>query len=202
MARIIYGVQCTGHGHAMRALTVARKFPEHEFLFVSDGDGYELLQPRYPVVRCPNPESPVRQHRIRLIPAIISNLKLHPRRGSHIRSILEVMDRFQPDVAITDYEHFVPLASRRAGLPCVSLDHQHVVTCAVHDLPAVHQPGQVLMSLAIKLLFDQTQAHVITSFFQPPLKPKAKAWLFPPLLRQIVLEKSARSGEHVLAYYG
>ena len=45
------------------------------------------------------------------------------------------MERFQPDVTMSDYEYFVPRAARRAGLPCLSVDHQHVITACRHPVP-------------------------------------------------------------------
>ena len=55
MARILYGVHGIGHGHAMRALTLARHFPEHEFLFLSHDTGAAILGQEFPVEHCPNP---------------------------------------------------------------------------------------------------------------------------------------------------
>jgi hypothetical protein len=45
MAKILYGVHGTLHGHAMRALTIARHFSEHEFLFVTHDRGTAVLSP-------------------------------------------------------------------------------------------------------------------------------------------------------------
>ena len=48
MAKILYGVHGTLHGHAMRALTIARHFSEHEFLFVTHDRGTAVLKTRVP----------------------------------------------------------------------------------------------------------------------------------------------------------
>ena len=54
MARILYGVHGTGHGHAMRGLTVARALPQHEFLFIANDDAPSVLEREFPVKRLPN----------------------------------------------------------------------------------------------------------------------------------------------------
>jgi UDP:flavonoid glycosyltransferase YjiC (YdhE family) len=64
MARILYGVHGTGHGHAIRALTIARHFAQHEFLFISHGTGAAILGAEFPVEDCPNPETPIKAHRV------------------------------------------------------------------------------------------------------------------------------------------
>ena len=54
MARILYGVHGTGHGHAMRALTIARRLRSHDFLFVAADDAPSVLEGEFPVRRIPN----------------------------------------------------------------------------------------------------------------------------------------------------
>ena len=44
MARILYGVHGSQHGHAIRALTLARRFSEHEFLFVTSEEAAEMAK--------------------------------------------------------------------------------------------------------------------------------------------------------------
>jgi len=202
VARILYGVHGTGHGHAVRALTIARQFPEHEFLFVSDVDGAALLTPEYPLFRCPNPETPIRGHGLWTTAMVRSRLRIAVRKRRLIQELLAVMDVFQPDAALNDLEFFVPRASRLTGLPCLSLDHQHVVTACRHDLPRRKIPGFLGLSLSIRWNFNQATSYLITSFFQPPLRPGVCAVLAGPLLRKQVLDARPGEGEHVLAYHG
>ena len=64
MAKILYGVHGTAHGHAIRALTMARRFPEHEFLFVSHEAGPAILQGEYPVVDIPSLGTVFTRHQV------------------------------------------------------------------------------------------------------------------------------------------
>lgn len=202
MARILYGVHGTGHGHAVRALTIARHFPEHEFLFVSHGAGAAILQPEYPVVECPSLDTVIHQHRVKVAATISRTIQIWLRRRAILRQVLELMDRFQPEVALSDYEFFVPQAARGAGLPCLSLDHQHIITCCSHPLPWSQLPSYLATSWAVRFLFSQASHFLVTSFFRPPLKPKVAVKLVPPLLRESVLRRRPQDGEHVLAYQG
>jgi uncharacterized protein (TIGR00661 family) len=202
MAKIIYGVHGTGHGHAMRALTLARHFSEHEFLFLSHGDGAELLQGEHRVVNCPNPVTPVRLHQVDIPALIKGNTKVFLKRKQLLSRVLKELEDFKPDVALTDYEFFVPQASRLVGLPCLSLDHQHVITCCSHRIPVGQLYSYLATYQSIKRLFSNGSDHIVTSFFLPPLKKGEKTRLVPPLLRQSVLEVAPEAGEHVLAYHG
>ena len=203
MARILYGVHGTGHGHAMRALAVARHYPRHVFQFVSHGEGSALLRHEFPVVECPNPETPIRAHGVDSLRALRTVVKTRLQQSRRLRDLRDLMDRFQPDVAITDYEYFVPRAARLAGLPCVSLDHQHVVTFGRYPLPWRAWPGYVFTVGAIRGLFTCADEYLVTSFFQPETKPGAARVQFaPPLLRGQVFQHKAVEGDHVLAYQG
>lgn len=202
MARILYGVHGTGHGHAVRALTVARHFPQHEFLFVSHGTGAALLRQEYPVEECPGLVTVFRHHRVEVAATLHRNLKVLLQGRGLLRRILDILDRFQPEVAISDYEFFLPRACRRVGLPCLSLDHQHIVTCCRHPVPLKELPNYLMTYWPVKFLFSQASHYLVTSFYQPPLRLKARARLLAPLLRESVLGRQPRDGEHVVAYQG
>ncbi len=126
MAKILYGVHGTGHGHAVRALTLARHFAGSGTNSFSSATapGAAILRREFPVEDCPNPETPIRGHKVATAATIYSSLSVRSRSRTYIRQILELKERFQPDVTLSDYEYFVPRAARLAGLPCLSVDHQ------------------------------------------------------------------------------
>ena len=66
MARILYGVHGTQHGHAIRALILARRLAEqgHEFLFVSSEEGAGLLAREFRVERFENPGTRYKNQRL------------------------------------------------------------------------------------------------------------------------------------------
>ena len=202
MARIAYGVHGTGHGHAIRALTVARHYPEHEFLFVTHGDGSVILGNEFKVVECPNPVTPVRSHKVDIPVLVSENFRVFRKARRLIERAGGILDEFQPDAVLSDYEFFLPRACRRLGIPCLSLDHQHVVTECHHVIPWRQQYSYFSTYCAIRFLFSKASDYIVTSFFQPPLKKNVKARLVPPLLRDLVLGMTPETGRHVLAYHG
>ncbi|MFC1884975.1 glycosyltransferase family protein [Thermodesulfobacteriota bacterium] len=202
MARIAYGVHGTGHGHAMRALTVARHYPDHEFLLVTHGDGSAILGSEYRVVECPNPVTPVRFHKVDISALLHQNFKVFLKKKTFIERAVTIIEDFQPDAVISDYEFFLPRACRILGVPCLSLDHQHVVTACVHSVPWRQWYSYFSTYCAIKCLFSKCSDYIVTSFFRPPLRKNVKTRLVPPLLRESVIEVTPCSGEHVLAYHG
>jgi uncharacterized protein (TIGR00661 family) len=203
MAKILYGVHGTGHGHAIRALAVARHYPQHEFLFVSHGDAAALLRPEFRVEECPNPETPVRFHQVAIDSLIRANLRLWHRKARLLRGIEQLIRRFKPDVALTDYEFFVPLACRNTGVPCLSLDHQHIITTCSHRLPFSQLYSYFMTSCAIRFLFSSASHFLVTSFYRPDQHPgRSNATFVPPLFRESIIGKNPMDGDHVVAYQG
>lgn len=201
MARILYGVQGNGRGHAVRALTIARHYPQHEFLFVSHTDGIPLLGREFRVVECPNPELPVQAHRVATLDLTFRNLRFLFNRTSVLRRVLAIIDTFKPDIAITDYEHLVPIACKKTGIPCLSIDHQHIVTHWNHRVPLTQLPSYVGANLAARWLFSNASDFLVVSFFEPAAKcAERRAILVPPLLRESVIQRAPSHGKHILAY--
>jgi uncharacterized protein (TIGR00661 family) len=202
MARIIYGVHGTGHGHAIRALTVARHFAEHEFLFLSHGAGAAILRPEFQVLESPCLVTVVRQHQVDSLATASENLLILKQSRAILRGLREILDRFQPDLALTDYDFFLPRVCRRQGLPCLSLDHQHVICAGRHQVPWRQVPDYLLTKGIIDLLFSEAQAFLATSFFRPAESTASRVRVVPPLLRDQVLACQPGTGSHVVAYQG
>lgn len=204
MARILYGVHGTGHGHAVRALAVARHFGAHEFLFVSHGDGASILRAEgFQVGDIPNPETVVTGHRVRAWPTLASLLKLMTRRSRWDRAVQRLLDDFHPDLTMTDYEYFVPRVARRTGVPCVSLDHQHIVPLCAGIVPKSRAADFAVTAWSIRTLFSQASTHLVSSFFSPSQEPRdPDTQILPALLRETVLQAVPHAGDFVLAYQG
>ena len=200
MARILYGIHGTGHGHAMRGLTIARRLGRHEFLFVANDDAPRVLEPEFPVRRIPNLGTVFRNYQVDLGASVRRAVPLLWHRERYIREVLRIIDQFKPDVCMTDLEYFVPRAAERAGLPCLTLDHQHVITCCRHHLPPDMWWDTFLQGLTPRYLFRPTAHNLVVSFYQPPVLPRYHARVVPPILRQRVLDLQPRDDGHVLVY--
>lgn len=202
MARVLYGIHGTGHGHAMRGLTLARRLPEHDFLFVANDDAARVLEPEFRVHRLPNLGTVFRKYKVDLGATVARAVPLLLHRERYIGEALRLIDDFNPDVCMTDLEYFVPRAAERAGLPCLTLDHQHVITSCRHDLPANMRWDAFLQGLTPRWLFRPTDANLIISLYAPPLLPRyaATTRIAPPILRERVLGLAPRDEGHVLVY--
>lgn len=200
MARVLYGVMGDARGHVSRALTVAQEMPEHEFLFVGGGHVHAMEAEGYPVEDVPMASTLYRDNRVD-IPATVGHaLGVLADSGSTVRRVCEIIGHFDPDLILTDYEYFTPRAARRLGRPCVSVDHQHVLTHCVYEPPTRQRLSRLMTCAAIRFLYSSASDYLIISFFRPEPADPTTTTLTPPVIRAAVRTLVPSDGNHVLVY--
>lgn len=203
MAKILYGVMGNTYGHIMRTQALVDRMPEHEFYFVGGGRVPEALGGRFPLLEAPVLRTVHRQGRVSVAATIGQIARRIVELPRIIGSIRQVIETWQPDVAICDREFFLPYACQRAGLRCVSLDHSHVLKACRYPVPVSERVSWGLAMANDYLFFDRTRHHLIVSFFHPPLKTPRRGEtneLLPPVVRRAVTEVEPSAGDYVLVY--
>lgn len=200
MAKILYGVHGTGHGHAMRGLTIARALPQHEFLFIANDDAPSVLEGEYQLRHLPNLGTKFKDYKVDFPATIGKALPLLWRRKAYIKDLLKIIEDFKPDVCMTDLEFFVPRAARICSLPCLTLDHQHIISCCEHELPYNMRWDAFIQGLSPRFLFPPTDYNLLISFYAPPALPGFNVKIAPPILRDKLLKMKPSDAGHILVY--
>ncbi len=200
MARILYGVMGDARGHVSRALTIAQEMPEHEFLFLGGGRAHDLSAYGYRVEGLPMASTLYRNNRVDVAATALNALGVFLNRKKHVKRVSELIASFDPDLIISDYEYFTPLAALREGRLCVSLDHQHVLTHTRYEPPSEQRRSRFMTCGTIRALYSNCSRFVIISFFQPLPENPATTWVLPPLIRREVRNQKPTEGDHVLVY--
>ncbi|MDQ7782148.1 MAG: glycosyltransferase family protein [Desulfomonilaceae bacterium] len=200
MARILYGVMGDARGHVSRASTVTQDMKEHDFLFVGGGHVHDLEAEGFSVEDVPMASTLYRNNRVDVPSTVRHALGVFLNSGSVLRRVCQIIKHFDPDLILTDYEYFTPRAARRLGRPCVSLDHQHVLTHCTYEPPAGQRMSRMMTCGAIRRLYSSASDYLIVSFFRPaPIDP-ATTVVAPPVIRAAVRKQEAVQGDHVLVY--
>jgi uncharacterized protein (TIGR00661 family) len=187
-------------GHVSRALAVASRLAGHEFHFVGGGRAPEVLRGQYPVLEVPVAHTVYQNQRVSVTGTCGHLARCVASIPRVNRQILELIDRWQPVVAICDREFFLPHAARRARLPIFSLDHSHVLQVCRYRVPASQMISWALARLEDSLFFNNTRRNLVTSFFHPELKPNGQNELLPPVLRPAVREHRPTTGDYIFIY--
>ena len=203
MARILYSCCGEGQGHSSRVLTVSRALVAlgHEVKILASNKAFAVLNSRLPDVReIPGFTFVYRHNRVELIASFWGNLPLLRQRSRVIREIRELIETWQPHLAITDFEPFLPRAAKLSGLRCISLDHQGVIPHARPKLPLSQKIPALAARSVVRITSHCEAAQLATSFFYPDAPPGGNVEFFPPILREKVLRITPRDDSYVVVY--
>jgi uncharacterized protein (TIGR00661 family) len=204
MARIIYGVAGEGFGHSSRSHLIGQHLIDagHDVLFVASRKSLRYLRKHFADSvkeifglclvyenRNLSPFRTVTTNLSRFLKGRTTNAELFSR----------VLEPFEPDLVISDFEPFSAWWAWGQHVPFVSINHQHMLTHCDID----HDPGEWLSRLNAHVVtrchYFGAAAYVILNFFRAPVRHEA-AVLTPPVVRPVVHSFERTCGEHVLFY--
>ena len=203
MARIAYSCCGEGRGHSSRTLTVAEELRRrgHEVRVFASHVAYHVLAPKLPqVTEIPGMVLSYKNNRINLPSTLLRNAQTWRRRSATVATVRTELTQFKPDLAVTDFEPFLPMAARSLGIPFVSLDHQHVIP-GLNLRPPSRLLPQSAAALAIVHWTHRGEiANLVTSFFRPEKPFKQHYRYFGPILRPEIRTLVPRNLGHVIVY--
>ncbi len=203
--KILYGVVGEGMGHAIRSRVVLNHLVSrgHEVEIVASGRALPFLSRHFEGVNAIHGFHMITEdNRIRrgktLWSNVIAGVTGVPK---NIAAYFELIEGFEPDAIVSDFESWTYLYAKMHDLPVISIDNMQIINRCNHW-------PEVLTDVGID--FDVTKAFVksklpfcdhyfITTFFHPPLR-KPRTSLHPPILRPEILAAQPSAGEHLLVY--
>lgn len=203
--KILYGVHGYGRGHAARAQAILPELVERYDVRVLAGDeAYDQLHCDYSVMRIPT----LRYHHDRRgrrstgrtiargIPAV-ADLLLG---GPITRRVRGEMERFGPDVVLSDSEGWTHRAAKALGIPRISFDHYGIL---VHcDLKMSWWDRLILRmeSLFYRFLVPAAERTIVAAFYDGQPRHDSVR-VVGAILRKEARETKPSQGEHLLAYF-
>jgi uncharacterized protein (TIGR00661 family) len=138
--------------------------------------------------------------RVDLPGTFLHAMRVFRSRGAAIRRTAAIIEDFDPNLILSDYEYFTPLAARRAGRTCVSLDHQHILTHCLYPHPKGQFLSRWLTCSIVRHLYSACERFLVLSFFHFPPRDPNVTEVLPPVLRREVLRREPSDGDHILVY--
>lgn len=202
--RILYGVCGEGMGHATRShVFLADLVREHDVYVIASGRARDYLAAHFPNVRrILGFTLAYEDNALRRWETVVQNL-----RGavtgwpSQIRAYYRVVEEFEPDVAISDFEAFALLFSRRHRIPAITVDNIMMLDRCEHgaDIVRSNSLDFELARQVARYKAPRVFHYIIPTFFRPPVR-KRRTTLVPPVLRPTVLDATPEDGDHLLVY--
>ncbi|MDQ3266388.1 MAG: teichoic acid biosynthesis protein [Myxococcota bacterium] len=203
--KILYGVVGEGMGHATRSRVVIDHLlaSGHEVHIVASGRAQEFLHRRFPNVRgIWGYTIAYEANEVRNWQTLVQNLKgLVTGWPKNIVQYFGILESFQPDVVISDFETFSYLFAQNHRLPLISIDNMQILNrCRLDpELIAGHEADFQLGRALVKSKLPGAFHYLVTTFFRPELS-KERTTLIPSILRPEILEAKREVGEHVVVY--
>src|SRR5579864_2579809 len=201
MANILYGVNGEGAGHSTRAKEVLTHLVAkgHKVHVASFDRGLQNLKSQFDVTEIYGFRFAYVNNRVRYKRTIARNLMTVPQAAKSLSCLNDLIDEWHTDLVITDFEPLTCHLGHRRRLPVISIDNQHCLTNAVVSYPRQYRRDATAAKLVTKLMTPRANAYLVISFFAAPIR-KRNTFLFPPLLRQEILNATPSQGDHVLVY--
>ncbi len=201
MANILYGVNGEGSGHSSRAREVLAHLQAkgHRVHVASFDRGYRNLKDDFDVTEIDGLRLAYVENRVRYRKTVVRNLLHLPQTTRMVRFLERKAAAWDLDLVITDYEPITCHVGHKLKLPVIAIDNQHLLTDAAISYPREYRKEAAAAKLVTRLMTPRADAHLIISFFPASLK-KRNAFLFPPILREEVLQARATDGDFILVY--
>ena len=203
--RVVYSVHGYGRGHAARAQAVLPELSRrYEMLVLAGDDAYDQLCSDYPVVRIPT----LRYHHgrgnrrsrwltiKRNIPAVL-DLSLG---GPIFQMLRDSIERFAPDVVISDSEAWSHRAAAALGVGRISFDHYGIMAHCRLPMSAWDRCVCRMESLVYRWLTHKPDRIIVAAFYEGPPR-RSGVRVVGAILRELVRRTAAEDGEHLLVYF-
>jgi len=201
MAKIIYGVSGEGSGHSSRARLIASHLIArgHSVKIVSYDRGHRNLKDDFDCLEIVGLSITSVDNEVSMLKTISANLAKIPKGRSALSKLRHLFHDFSPDCVITDFEPCTAYLAQHYELPLISLDNQHRMRYMKYERPKALRKEARLTEIIIKAMVPRPWVSLITSFHSGELKNN-RSYVFPPILRQSILELKPEKQTHILVY--
>jgi uncharacterized protein (TIGR00661 family) len=201
MANILYGVNGEGAGHSTRARAVISHLESlgHNVHVVSFDRGLSNLKDDFDVTEIFGLRLAYVNNQVRIRRTLAKSILGARTIARGISALAELAQRWGIEIVITDFEPISSRVGHRLGLPVISIDNQHALTNTRVSYPAKYRRDVALAKLVTRVMTPHSEVCFVTSFFPAPVK-RGRTFVFPPILRDEILNAGATEGEHLLVY--
>lgn len=200
---VFYTICGEGMGHAIRSKVIIDAIKDRYDVYIFSSDrAYKYLSEKFPnVYEIGGFNTVYSDNEVSDKKTFYKALKDNPRNIKDGYEILYKKAReLKPNVIVTDFEIYGSMVSNLLKIPLISLDNIHMITQAKIDYPPKHEASMLKAKTVIKGYVVKPKIHILTSFFYPKIKPKKRAVIYPPVLRDEILRLNPTTEDHIVVY--
>jgi len=201
--RIIYSVCGEGMGHAIRSSVVIDHLlnkGNKVIVFASDR-AFDYLSNKFDNVYYIHGFNTVyKENSAKYMDTFLVGMRNLPRDFvENFRLLYNIARAFKPNVIVSDFEAYSSFLSKIMRIPLISLDNINIITQAEIEVPDEYRIEKIAAKSVIRSFIVNPKEYMITTYFYPPVKQKNVS-LFPPILREEILNLKPLNGDKILVY--
>lgn len=200
---IFYCICGEGMGHAIRSSVIIDRIKDKYDVYIFSSDrAYKYLNEKFDnVYKIGGFNTVYINNKVSNTKTLINALKRNPLNIKEgYEELYKQARKLSPDVIVTDFEIYATMVSKLLSIPLISLDNIHMITQTAIDYPPKHQGEMLKAKGVIKSYVIKPKIHILTSFFYPKIKPKKRAVLYPPVIREDILKLEPTIEDHIIVY--
>lgn len=200
---IFYCICGEGMGHAIRSSVIIDRIKDKYDVYIFSSDrAYKYLNEKFDnVYKIGGFNTVYINNKVSNTKTLINALKRNPLNIKEgYEELYKKARKLSPDVIVTDFEIYATMVSKLLSIPLISLDNIHMITQTAIDYPPKHQGEMLKTKGVIKSYVIKPKIHILTSFFYPKIKPKKRAVLYPPVIREDILKLKPTIENHIIVY--
>ena len=190
-------------GHAIRSSVIIDRIKDKYDVYIFSSDrAYKYLNEKFDnVYKIGGFNTVYINNKVNNTKTLINALKRNPLNIKEgYEELYKKARKLSPDVIVTDFEIYATMVSKLLSIPLISLDNIHMITQTAIDYPPKHQGEMLKAKGVIKSYVIKPKIHILTSFFYPKIKPKKRAVLYPPVIREDILKLEPTIEDHIIVY--
>lgn len=200
---IFYCICGEGMGHAIRSSVIIDRIKDKYDVYIFSSDrAYKYLNEKFDnVYKIGGFNTVYINNKVSNTKTLMSAIKRNPLNIKEgYEELYKKARKLSPDVIVTDFEIYATMVSKLLSIPLISLDNIHMITQTAIDYPPKHQGEMLKAKGVIKSYVIKPKIHILTSFFYPKIKPKKRAVLYPPVIREDILKLKPTIEDHIIVY--
>lgn len=200
---IFYCICGEGMGHAIRSSVIIDRIKDKYDVYIFSSDrAYKYLNEKFDnVYKIGGFNTVYINNKVNNTKTLINALKRNPLNIKEgYEELYKKARKLSPNVIVTDFEIYATMVSKLLSIPLISLDNIHMITQTAIDYPPKHQGEMLKAKGVIKSYVIKPKIHILTSFFYPKIKPKKRAVLYPPVIREDILKLKPTIEDHIIVY--
>ena len=200
---IFYCICGEGMGHAIRSSVIIDRIKDKYDVYIFSSDrAYKYLNEKFDnVYKIGGFNTVYINNKVSNTKTLMNAIKRNPLNIKEgYEELYKKARKLSPDIIVTDFEIYATMVSKLLSIPLISLDNIHMITQTAIDYPPKHQGEMLKAKGVIKSYVIKPKIHILTSFFYPKIKPKKRAVLYPPVIREDILKLEPTIENHIIVY--